>query len=83
MLKTIMIVKAELMGCFNPRSFANYNEVSFSKIMDPKIIPVTWQVIDTLEVMWACLSSFLARLSSETSWNVKKKTATIKTKAIL
>ena len=51
MLKTIMMVKAELIGYFNPRSFANYNEVSFSRIMDPKMIPVTWQVIETLEVM--------------------------------
>lgn len=36
-----MIVKAELMGYLRPISFENYAEVSFSKIMDPKMTPVT------------------------------------------
>jgi hypothetical protein len=64
-------------------SCENYKEVSFSKAIDPTITPVVWLVIDTLDVMWACLSSFFARLSSEMSCKVKKNTDKIKTTAIL
>lgn len=80
-LKIIRYVLSEHIGCYRLINRAKSTDVSFSNNIDPIIFPVNWLVTDTLDVICACFSSFLAKESSDISCNVTKNIITNNIKA--
>ena len=73
-LNTIITTDGVVIADYNPISWANYIDVNFNNIIDPRIIPVNWFVTDTLDVIWAWRNYLLAKLSNDISWSVINNT---------
>lgn len=78
MPRMIRYVLKESIGCSRPINRAKSVEVNLSNNIEPIIFPVSWLVTDTLDVICACFSSFLANESSDISCKVTKNIITNK-----